>query len=387
MAACSSSQLLFGGVSSHSILDAVNASRNNNSISLEEIDAIMRHPLVQNKDEGIFLKTATKLIRTIIKVESKKYLLLTSTFRRGDRLLGKGRFKKAKLAIDLETSKRYVVAACKKDGLSERGRNSLLREIGAMESLKGKKNIIQIEESVESSEKYYIFMEYCEQGSLSTALMGQPLTLQEQLKVACDCAAGLANMHEAGFLHRDIKPGNIFLYLEEGKLAAKIGDLGRIGKENEENWRCLIRGDWNDPQEGASNEDDILTKETRAGDVWSLGLVFYVLFYHGPPSESYLHVPKIKNNPDEFYAELDRSSIHPKILSLIKQMLSLDRNQRPTMAKVLGEMREIKNELESESTDALRADDHFDPDIFFAAPCVGPPESVEPPEKRSRTEA
>ncbi|MBI4859329.1 MAG: serine/threonine protein kinase, partial [Candidatus Riflebacteria bacterium] len=54
------------------------------------------------------------------------------------------------------------------------------------------------------------------------ALHGR-LTPQESLATAAACAEALAAIHEAGILHRDVKPDNIFIDEQKGVL---LGDLG-----------------------------------------------------------------------------------------------------------------------------------------------------------------
>ena len=50
-----------------------------------------------------------------------------------------------------------------------------------------------------------------------------PLPTEQTLEIAKGVCRGLAFAHERGIVHRDIKPGNVWL-TEDG--VAKIGDLG-----------------------------------------------------------------------------------------------------------------------------------------------------------------
>ena len=53
------------------------------------------------------------------------------------------------------------------------------------------------------------------------------LEVKLALEIAAQVAAGLAAVHKQKLVHRDVKPGNIMVSLEEGGVVtAKIIDLG-----------------------------------------------------------------------------------------------------------------------------------------------------------------
>jgi serine/threonine-protein kinase PpkA len=55
---------------------------------------------------------------------------------------------------------------------------------------------------------YYMASEFLPAGSLRERLQ-RGLDIGEALAVACDIASGLGYAHDMGFVHRDVKPGNI----------------------------------------------------------------------------------------------------------------------------------------------------------------------------------
>lgn len=69
----------------------------------------------------------------------------------------------------------------------------------------------------------FIVMERLEGESLKQRLRGKPMELDELLEVGVQIAQALAASHQKGIIHRDIKPGNIFL-TTNGQ--AKILDFG-----------------------------------------------------------------------------------------------------------------------------------------------------------------
>ena len=68
----------------------------------------------------------------------------------------------------------------------------------------------------------FIVMQYLEGETLATRLGKGPLTLGSALRVGVEIADALGKAHRAGFVHRDLKPGNIMLT----KSGAKLLDFG-----------------------------------------------------------------------------------------------------------------------------------------------------------------
>lgn len=83
-------------------------------------------------------------------------------------------------------------------------------------------NIVTIYDYGEYLDQPYLVMQYLPGGSLKE-ITGQKIPLKKALPIVLEISQGLAYAHNAGVLHRDIKPGNILL-TREGKY--KITDFG-----------------------------------------------------------------------------------------------------------------------------------------------------------------
>src|SRR5712691_4268780 len=75
----------------------------------------------------------------------------------------------------------------------------------------------------EDNGKTFLAMELLEGQSLDTLLVNAPLTFARTLEIGIQFADALDAAHKKGIVHRDIKPGNIFV-TERGQ--AKILDFG-----------------------------------------------------------------------------------------------------------------------------------------------------------------
>ncbi len=86
-------------------------------------------------------------------------------------------------------------------------------------------NIIQV---IDFSDQHLtLFMEYIEGQSLEDVLAAKgDLSLEESLRIVSEVLAGLAYAHRHSIIHRDIKPGNIYL-THDGRV--KIADFGIAG--------------------------------------------------------------------------------------------------------------------------------------------------------------
>jgi CheY-like chemotaxis protein len=89
-------------------------------------------------------------------------------------------------------------------------------------------NVVRVYDLGKKGEFFYMIQEYVE-GKTAEELVresgkGKVLSEQTVLSIGCDIARGLAAIHAAGYLHRDVKPGNIIISSKDG--VAKLLDLG-----------------------------------------------------------------------------------------------------------------------------------------------------------------
>ncbi|MEJ3745685.1 serine/threonine-protein kinase, partial [Actinomycetes bacterium KLBMP 9797] len=82
----------------------------------------------------------------------------------------------------------------------------------------------------------FVVMELLDGPTLSRRLSGGPLPPVEALRVAAEVASGLAAAHDAGLVHRDVKPANVMLTAGGAKvvdfgIAAAAGPLDDLDDE------------------------------------------------------------------------------------------------------------------------------------------------------------
>lgn len=146
---------------------------------------------------------------------------------------------------------------------------SFYREARACASL-NHTNIIHIYTFDEAERRKYLVMELADQGSLDSRIeLSQRLTELEVLDVGAKVASALDLALKHGFLHRDIKPGNILFNSDN---EPKLVDFGLARKADAE--QNPEEGAWGTPYYVAP-EKIRREPETFLSDMYSLGGTLY----------------------------------------------------------------------------------------------------------------
>ncbi|KAL5348615.1 mitosis inhibitor protein kinase swe1 [Pseudogymnoascus australis] len=106
-------------------------------------------------------------------------------------------------------------------------RQRKLQEVNVLKALGRSDHIIQLFDSWETNDHLYIQTEFCEEGTLQLFLrnVGMKGRLDDFRiwKIMLELGQGLRYIHDAGYIHLDLKPANIFITFEG---VIKIGDFG-----------------------------------------------------------------------------------------------------------------------------------------------------------------
>lgn len=158
------------------------------------------------------------------------------------------------------------------------------KEIEALKSLKHDNIVEFVKEDREiSTGRIVAVMEYCEK-NLYTVLCepenSSGLSEDEYMRFFKHIVSGMKHLREHGFLHRDIKPGNILLAQDDdGSNIYKLSDFGTAKPVlEEENFQSLVgTEEYLHPQIFQAAFIDKLTPRQfdAAADLWSLGATLY----------------------------------------------------------------------------------------------------------------
>ncbi|MER6628169.1 protein kinase [Streptomyces sp. NPDC000987] len=105
-----------------------------------------------------------------------------------------------------------------------RQRDRTLREARAVAQLRHP-HIVVVHDVVEENERPYLVMELIDGGSLADRISAHgPLDAAEVARIGADLLSALRTAHQAGVLHRDVKPANVLL--ESGTDRVVLTDFG-----------------------------------------------------------------------------------------------------------------------------------------------------------------
>jgi serine/threonine protein kinase len=144
------------------------------------------------------------------------------------------------------------------------------------------RNVVTVFDVVEESGRIWLVMEHVAGRSLSEMIKQDgPLEPALVADIGAQVAAGLAALHAAGTMHRDVKPGNV-LVRDDG--VAKISDFGiaRTSGDPTLTQTGLVTGTptYFSPALARGAEPE------PADDVWALGATLYAAVEGNPPYES-----------------------------------------------------------------------------------------------------
>ncbi len=206
---------------------------------------------------------------------------------RVQRFLGEGGRKRVFLAHDTRLDREVAFCSIRSDGLDLIGRQRVLREAQSMGRLGAHPHLVTIHDIGEEDGNPYIVEEFMSGGDVAGLLQGtgdrkqgtgSPIPLERTLQIAKDVCRGLAFIHQAGMIHRDLKPGNVFITADG---TAKIGDFGLAVSLDRsrltQHGMMLGTVSYMPPEQALGGE------ATLKADLYSLGAMIYEMVTGRPP--------------------------------------------------------------------------------------------------------
>lgn len=250
-------------------------------------------------------------------------------------VIGKGSFGMVSKIIRKADRKELVWKEVNYGQMTEKEKQLIVSEVNILRELRHPHIVRYLDRVIDKqATKIYIVMEYCEGGDLSQYIKRKKregVSIDEEFiwHVFTHIFLALKECHrhrEGGvirpILHRDIKPGNIFL---DANNNAKLGDFG-LAKELASESR-LAQTNVGTPYYMSPEMVNEMTYDERS-DIWAMGCLLYEMATLAPPFDATNQLALAKKiNAGKF--ERIPSQYSESLFQVIRWMLHRQRSKRP----------------------------------------------------------
>ena len=162
-------------------------------------------------------------------------------------------------------------------------------------------NVAKIIDLIEKDEHVALVLEFVDGPDLKWYLANRPWNLKERLVILAQICNGLSYLHDHGFVHHDLKPANV-LFTRQGQV--KLCDFSLAGAGG--GLLGLFEQGGVEQVTPMYVAPELIRKEkaTKSVDLYSLGVMMYIMFTGKVPFEV--------DNVQKLYAcHLNQTPFHP----------------------------------------------------------------------------
>src|SRR5215468_8172415 len=276
-------------------------------------------------------------------------------------LIGVGGMGEVYLARDLQLGRKAALKLLPERLTADETQLSRFKSEARSASALNHPNILTVYEIGSDGKRQFIATEFIEGVTLRTRLADGRMKLCDAVAIAVQVASALAAAHEAGVVHRDVKPENIMLRpdgyvkvldfgiakLTQGGRAQEHQELATTAALQTRTGLILGTGRYMSPEQARGQKVD------ARSDIWSLGVVLYEIVTGSPPFRG--------ETPSDCIAAIltadpaPLSSISPdvpaKLESILQKALSKNVDERyQRIEEMLAELRTLKAKVEAGSS-------------------------------------
>nr|XP_015223738.1 PREDICTED: SNF-related serine/threonine-protein kinase-like [Lepisosteus oculatus] len=247
-----------------------------------------------------------------------------------DRTLGKGHFAVVKLARHVFTGELVAVKVIDKTKLDSLAAGHLLQEVRCMKLVQHP-NVVRLYEVIDTQTKLYLILELGDGGDMYDYILRHEGGVSEaQAKVHfAQIVRAISYCHRLHVVHRDLKPENVVFFRQQGTV--KLTDFGFSNHFQPGTMLMTSCGSL------AYSAPEILLGEeydAPAVDIWSLGVILYMLVCGQPPFQE-------ANDSETLIKIMDcQYSVPPHVSEecrdLISHMLQRDPEKRASLQQIEG---------------------------------------------------
>ena len=287
--------------------------------------------MIFSSEDQIEMESFITTLKLIINHENldKKYIKIKEIYRGSQSHLYLGK--------NIETNEKVVIKQIDQNLLDKSSRyETVLWERDIIFFLKkiSHPNIVKVHDYYRTEESFYFILEYIPNGNLKTFLFnnGKSLTPKQLKQIMLELSTAVLFLHSVGIIHRDLKPENVLISKKEnGDITVKLIDfgfsrvLGKLDNLNESYGTFSY----------ASPEILNKTPYNFKTDIWSLGVIFYLIIVGVHPfGENEKDLKEIHHNIlNAKYKIPDK--VDNKMKNLIQKCLNVEAKKRPKIEDVV----------------------------------------------------
>jgi eukaryotic-like serine/threonine-protein kinase len=190
-------------------------------------------------------------------------------------------------------------------------------------------NVVAIYDTGEQDGVPFIVMERLPGTTLSDRMANGPLSEDLVRRVACDVLAALTAAHQAGIVHRDVKPGNVLLAEDD---TAKVGDFGiaKLAEGLDQTVTAMVLG----TPVYIAPERFKGAPATPRSDLYSVGVVIYEALAARKPfvADNPIALVKCIEEGDRPSLPSLRTGLSPSMVGVVERSMARDPDDRFTSA-------------------------------------------------------
>lgn len=245
-----------------------------------------------------------------------------------DRTLGKGHFAVVKLARHVFTRQLVAVKIIDKTKLDGMAMGHLLQEVRCMKLVQHP-NVVRLYEVIDTHTKLYLILELGDGGDLYDYILRHEGGVAERTAKVhfAQIVRAIAYCHRLHVVHRDLKPENVVFFRQQGTV--KLTDFGFSNHFQPGTMLVTSCGSL------AYSAPEILLGEeydAPAVDIWSLGVILYMLVCGRPPFQEANDSETLIMIMDCRYTVPDHVSAECK--DLISRMLQREPSKRAPLLEI-----------------------------------------------------
>ncbi|ETO24613.1 calcium/calmodulin-dependent protein kinase type 1 (camki) [Reticulomyxa filosa] len=210
--------------------------------------------------------------------------------------LGEGSFARVRKITRKHDRRPFALKVIKKAGKSKEDLEALQKEIDILRKFEREtkiffetykkqktklkhKNVVRLTDWVETKKRIHMVVEFCNGGDVFERILKQKTFSEwEASYVVQQVAEGLDHIHSKGIVHRDLKPDNLMYLDTSPKAEIKIIDFGLAGDCS----KSSLKTPCGTAHYVAPEVLFGIPYDTQA-DMWSLGVIIYMLLCGFPP--------------------------------------------------------------------------------------------------------